>query len=162
MLSGWVCLYLFLVYVLTHGGKIQGWHAVVWIMATFVGILLVAGGKREVEGGRRTEDGGQSAEDGRRNAEDSNLPPSVIRPPVSGLWHLASGLWYQSLIALALTIVGPALPIFFSWILSHFTDFSWDGMTTRGVTVRNLMKGDPALNAYPFGHVLAGFLASLS
>jgi len=162
MLSGWVCLYLFLVYVLTHGGKIQGWHAVVWIMATFVGILLVAGGKREVEGGRRTEDGGQSAEDGRRNAEDSNLPPSVIRPPVSGLWHLVSGLWHQSLIALALTVVGLALPILFSWILSHFTDFSWDGMTSRGITVRNLMKGDPALNAYPFGHVLAGFLAHLT
>ena len=34
MLTGWVCLYLFLVYVLTHGGKIQGWHAGVWVLAT--------------------------------------------------------------------------------------------------------------------------------
>jgi len=37
MLTGWVCLYLFLVYVLTHGGKIQGWHAGVWVLATYWG-----------------------------------------------------------------------------------------------------------------------------
>ena len=43
MLTGWVCLYLFLVYVLTHGGKIQGWHAGIWILATFVGTMLVLG-----------------------------------------------------------------------------------------------------------------------
>jgi hypothetical protein len=61
-----------------------------------------------------------------------------------------------------LTGVGVVLPLLFSWVLSHFTDFSWDGMTTRGITVRNLMTGDPALNAYPFGHVLAGFLAHVT
>jgi len=162
MLTGWVCLYLFLVYVLTHGGKIQGWHAAVWIVATFVGTLLVAGGKREVEGGRRTEEGGQSAEDGRRNAEDSNLPPSVIRHLGSGIRPPVSGLWSWLRVSFALTCVGLVLPLLFSWILGHFTDFSWDGMTSRGITVRNLMKGDPALNAYPFGHVLAGFLAQIT
>jgi hypothetical protein len=47
-------------------------------------------------------------------------------------------------------------------VLGHFTDFSWDGMTSRGITVRNLMMGDPTLNAYPFGHVLAGFLAHIT
>ena len=51
MLTGWVCLYLFLVYVLTHGGKIQGWHAGIWILATFVGTMLVQGYKgARVEG----------------------------------------------------------------------------------------------------------------
>jgi hypothetical protein len=54
------------------------------------------------------------------------------------------------------------LPVLFSWILGDFTDFSWDGMTSRGITVRNLMKGDPGLNGYPFGHVLAGFLAHIT
>ena len=135
MLTGWVCLYLFLVYVLTHGGKIQGWHAGVWVVVTFAGTLIVVGSQRSDVRGRRTEDGGR--------------------------WSVSS-LWQQLKIALALTVVGLALPILFSWILSHFTDFSWDGMTSRGITVRNLMRGDPALNAFPFGHVLAGFLAHIT
>ena len=118
MLTGWVCLYLFLVYVLTHGGKIQGWHAGVWIVATFVGTFLVVSGRREVEGGRKAVVGSQWSVVGRRCV-------------VAGI----------------LTGIGLLLPILFSWILSHYTDFSWDGMTSRGITVRNLMKGDPAINA---------------
>jgi hypothetical protein len=140
MLTGWVCLYLFLVYVLTHGGKIEGWHGVVWVVATFVGSLLVVGGRRSVIGEQGTEGGGQRAEGGGQ------------KKVVGSRWAVA-GL---------LTGIGVALPIIFSWVLSHFTDFSWDGMTSRGITVRNLMKGDPALNANPFGHVLAGFLAHLT
>jgi len=73
-----------------------------------------------------------------------------------------AGIIYQVRILLTLTVVGLALPVLFSWILGHFTDFSWDGMTSRGITVRNLMRGDPALNTYPFGHVLAGFLAHIT
>jgi len=149
MLTGWVSLYLFLVYALMHGGKIQAWHSVVWIVATFGGMLLVGSGKREVEGGKIQDGGGEKAEDRQQGSV------------VGGRW-LVSSLWRQLIIALALTVVGLALPILFSWILGHFTDFSWDGMTTRGITVRNLMKGDPALNAYPFGHVLAGFLAHIT
>jgi len=147
MLTGWVCLYLFLVYVLTHGGKIQGWHAAIWVGATFVGTLLV--------GGRQwSEVGGQTSEDGGRRAEDSGRLAVVgRRTSVVGRRWAVPGL---------LTGIGVALPIIFSLVLSHFTDFSWDGMTSRGITVRNLMQGDPALNAYPFGHVLAGFLAHIT
>ena len=121
MLTGWVCLYLFLVYVLTHGGKIQGWQSVVWVLGTLGGVIAVVGSRKSV-----------------------------------------AGINYQLRISLTLTVVGLVLPVLFSWILGHFTDFSWDGMTSRGITVRNLMKGDPALNAYPFGHVLAGFLAHIT
>ena len=121
MLTGWVTLYLFLVYVLTHGGKIQGWQSVVWVLGTLGGTIAAVGGR----------------------------------------WSVA-GIIYQLRISLTLTVVGLVLPVLFSWILGHFTDFSWDGMTSRGITVRNLMKGDPALNAYPFGHVLAGFLAHIT
>jgi len=147
MLTGWVCLYLFLVNVLTHGGKIQGWHAAIWVGATFVGTLLV--------GGRQwSEVGGQTSEDGGRRAEDSGRLAVVgRRTSVVGRRWAVPGL---------LTGIGVALPIIFSLVLSHFTDFSWDGMTSRGITVRNLMQGDPALNAYPFGHVLAGFLAHVT
>jgi len=147
MLTGWVCLYLFLVNVLTHGGKIQGWHAAIWVGATFVGTLLV--------GGRQwSEVGGQTSEDGGRRAEDSGRLAVVgRRTSVVGRRWAVPGL---------LTGIGVALPIIFSLVLSHFTDFSWDGMTSRGITVRNLMQGDPALNAYPFGHVLAGFLAHIT
>jgi hypothetical protein len=140
MLTGWVCLYLFLVYVLTHGGKIQGWHGAVWLMATFAGTLLVVGGRKSVVGEQGTEEGGQRTEVGGQKSV------------VGSRWAVAG----------ILTGIGVALPIIFSLVLSHFTDFSWDGLTTRGVTVRNLMKGDPALNAYPFGHVLAGFLAHIT
>ena len=161
MLTGWVCLYLFLVYVLTHGGKIQGWHAAVWIVATFVGTFLVAGGKREVEGGKIPEDGEQMS-DGRCQKTEASQQGSVA----GGRWSVAMSQWSviggRWVVAGLLTGVGLALPLLFSWILSHFTDFSWDGMTSRGITVRNLMKGDPALNAYPFGHVLAGFLAHVT
>ena len=121
MLTGWVCLYLFLVYVLTHGGKIQGWQSVAWVLATLGGVVAVVGSRKSV-----------------------------------------AGIIYQLRISLTLTVVGLVLPVLFSWILGHFTDFSWDGMTSRGITVRNLMKGDPGLNAYPFGHVLAGFLAHIT
>lgn len=145
MLTGWVCLYLFLVYVLTHGGKIQGWHAAIWVGATFVGTLLVGGGL----------------------AEGAGITIRIKMKEVLGL--RTEGLRTKSLVggrrwavAGTLTAVGVALPILLSWILSHFTDFSWDGMTSRGVTVRNLMQGDPTLNAYPFGHVLAGFLAHIT
>ena len=121
MLTGWVCLYLFLVYVLTHGGKIQGWQSVVWVLGTLGGVIAVVGSRKSV-----------------------------------------AGIIYQLRISLTLTVVGLAVPVLFSWILGHFTDFSWDGMTSRGITVRNLMRGDPALNTYPFGHVLAGFLAHIT
>ena len=141
MLTGWVCLYLFLVYVLTHGGKIQGWHAGVWVVVTFVGTWIVVRGQR-------TEDGGRSTDSSRHSAY--------------GIRHLPSGLWHQIQISGALTCLALILALAFSWILGHFTDFSWDGMTSRGITVRNLMRGDPALNTYPFGHVLAGFLAHIT
>ena len=141
MLTGWVCLYLFLVYVLTHGGKIQGWHAGVWVVVTFVGTWIVVRGQR-------TEDGGRSTDSSRHSAY--------------GIRHLPSGLWHQIQISGALTCLALILPLAFSWILGHFTDFSWDGMTSRGITVRNLMRGDLALNTYPFGHVLAGFLAHIT
>jgi len=121
MLIGWVCLYLFLVYVLTHGGKIQGWQSVVWVLGTLGGTIAALGGRESV-----------------------------------------AGIIYRLRISLTLTVVGLMLPVLFSWILGDFTDFSWDGMTSRGITVRNLMKGDPGLNAYPFGHVLAGFLAHIT
>ena len=161
MLTGWVCLYLFLVYVLTHGGKIQGWHAGVWVLTTFLGTWIVArgqmaGGRGQISegGGRKPEGEGQKTEDGGRSTE-SKHPPSVIR-------HLASDLWHQIRISGALTCLALILPLAFSWLLGHFTDFSWDGMTSRGITVRNLMKGDPSLNTYPFGHVLAGFLSHIT
>ena len=155
MLTGWVCLYLFLVYVLTHGGKIQGWHAGVWVLTTFLGTWIVAreqmaGGWGQISegGGRKTEGEGQKPEDGGRSTES-------IRHPTSGLWR-------QIRISGALTCLALILPLTFSWILGQFTDFSWDGMTSRGITVRNMMKGDPSLNTYPFGHVLAGFLSHVT
>ena len=147
MLTGWTCLYLFLVYVLTHGGRIQGWHAGVWVLATYLCTWIAIRGERAedrariMESGRRKTGGeGQISEDGNR-------------------WSAGGGRW---LVATILTGVGVALPLLFSWILGHFTDFSWDGMTSRGITVRNLMMGDPTLNAYPFGHVLGGFLAHIT
>jgi hypothetical protein len=148
MLTGWVCLYLFLVYVLTHGGKIQGWHSAVWLVATFVGTWVVARGLSTQDGGQKTEDGGQKTEGG--------------KDLLSGIRYPASGFWRGVGISAFLSCLAVLLPLAFSWVLSHFTDFSWDGMTSRGITVRNLMKGDPALNAYPFGHVLAGFLAYIT
>ena len=141
MLTGWTCLYLFLVYVLTHGGKIQGWHAGVWVMATFLGTWIAVRGQRAGGRGQMSEGGGRSIESVR---------------------YLASGLWHQIRISGALTCLALILPLAFSWVLGHFTDFSWDGMTSRGITVRNLMKGDPSLNTYPFGHVLAGFLSHVT
>jgi hypothetical protein len=141
MLTGWTCLYLFLVYVLTHKGKIQGWHAGVWVLATFLGTWIAVRGQRMEEGDRSTEDS---------------------RHPTSGIRHLASGLWHQIRISGALTCLALILPLAFSWVLGHFTDFSWDGMTSRGISVRNLMKGDPSLNTYAFGHVLAGFLSHIT
>jgi hypothetical protein len=144
-----------MVYVLTHGGKIQGWHAGVWVMATFLGTWIVvrgqrAGGRGQMSegGGRKTEGEGQRTEDGERSIE--SIP------------HLASGLWHQIRISGALTCLALILPLAFSWVLGHFTDFSWDGMTSRGITVRNLMKGYPSLNTYSFGHVLAGFLSHVT
>ena len=134
MLTGWVCLYLFLVYVLTHGGKIQGWHAGVWVLATYLGTWIALQGVRTEAEDRSTE----------------------------SIRHLASGLWHRIRISGALTCLALILPLIFSWVLGHFTDFSWDGMTSRGITVRNLMKGDPSFNTYPFGHVLAGFLAHIT
>jgi hypothetical protein len=142
MLVGWVCLYLFLIHELTHGGKIQMWHGVIWLVATFVGVWVVVGSRQSVGGGWKSEGGGQ-------------------RPVADGR-RAVGGIIYQLRISLILTVVGLALPILFSWILGHYTDFSWDGMTSRGITVRNLMNGDPVLNAYPFGHVLAGFLAHIT
>jgi hypothetical protein len=140
MLTGWVGLHLFLLAVLKSGGRIEGWHAVVWILATFLGMWIGLSGRREVEkeqgrkeGGRRTENGGWWAAGGRR-------------------W-VAAGV---------LTGIGLALPIFFSWVMGHFTDFSWDGMTSRGITVRNLMIGHPGMNELALGHVTAGFLAKLT
>jgi hypothetical protein len=156
MLTGWVCLYLFTVYVLTHGGKIQGWHSVVWILATFLGTSLIVASKLwsescdpEVEG--NNAGGGKSEVDKKSGYWCSQRLRSLIS-------RLPRALAQSTF----LTIVGVILPIFFSWVMNPFTDFSWDGMTSRGITVRNLMKGDPALNAYPFGHVLAGFLAHIT
>jgi len=155
MLTGWVSLYLFLVYVLTHGGRIQGWHAGFWVLTTFLGTWIVARGQRaggmgqmSEGGGRKTEGEGQRTEDGERSKES-------IR-------HLASGLWHRIRISGALTCLALILPLTFSWVLGHFTDFSWDGMTSRGITVRNLMKGGTSLNTYPFGHVLAAFLSHVT
>jgi len=147
MLTGWTCLYLFLVYVLTHGGKIQGWHAGVWVLATYLGSWIAIRGERAGEGARVTESGRRKTEGEGQKAEDG----------VRGL-AVGGGWWVAGL----LTVVGVVLPILFSWILGHFTDFSWDGMTSRGITVRNLMMGDQTLNSYPFGHVLGGFLAHIT
>ena len=161
MLTGWTCLYLLLVYVLTHGGKIQGWHAGVWVLATFLGTWVVArgqgvedGGQMSEGGGRKTEGEGQKTEDGGRSTE--------CKHPTYGIRHLAFDLWHQIRISGALTCLAIILPLVFSWVLGHFTDFSWDGMTSRGITVRNLMMGEEPPNAYPFGHVLAGFLAHIT
>ena len=207
MLTGWVCLYLFLVYVLTHGGKIQGWHAAIWVVATFVGTVLVQGSKgSRVQGHKDTgvqgcnglrvegEEGevGQGHKGGKvqglkglrleggegevvqglkglglkgeEKVESEKRKAEKGEPSVNAntLLPFASRLPRLFAVSGVLTLVGVALPIFFSWVLSHFTDFSWDGLTTRGITVRNLMKGDPALNTYPFGHVLAGFLAHVT
>lgn len=93
------------------------------------------GGQMSEGGGRKTEGEGQKTEDGGRST-DSKHPPSGIR-------HLASDLWHQIRISGALTCLALILPLVFSWVLGHFTDFSWDGMTMRGITVRNLMRGEP-------------------
>ena len=161
MLTGWTCLYLFLVYVLTHGGKIQGWHAGVWVLATFLGTWIVARGQGVEDRGQMSEGGGQKTEGEGQKTEDGGRSTESKHPP-SGIRHLASDLWHQIRISGALTCLAIILPLVFSWVLGHFTDFSWDGMTSRGITVRNLMMGDPTLNAYPFGHVLAGFLAHIT
>jgi len=155
MLTGWVCLYLFLVYVLTHGGKIQGWHSLVWVPATFLGTWIVARGQRAGGMGQMSEGGGRKTEGEGQKTEDGARSRVSIR-------HLASGLWHRIRISGALTCLALILPLTFSWVLGHFTDFSWDGMTSRGITVRNLMKGDPSLSTYPFGHVLAGFLSHVT
>jgi len=147
--------------VLTHGGKIQGWHGVVWVAATFVGTLLVGGGRWSEVGGQTSEDGGRRAEDSGRLAVVGRRT-SVVGRRTSVVGRRTSVVGSRWAVAGLLTGIGVALPVIFSLVLSHFTDFSWDGMTSRGITVRNLMQGDPALNAYPFGHVLAGFLAHIT
>ena len=162
MLTGWTCLYLFMVYVLTHGGKIQGWHAGVWVMATFLGTWIVARGQRAGGMGQMSEGGGRKTEGGGRKTEGEGQRTEDGERSIESIRHLASGLWHQIRISGALTCLGLILPLAFSWILGHFTDFSWDGMTSRGITVRNLMIGEPTPNAYPFGHVLAGFLAHIT
>ena len=155
MLTGWVCLYLFLVYVLTHGGKIQGWHAGVWVLATYLGTWITIRGQRAEDRGQMSEGGGRKTEGEGQKTEDGGRSAASSRHPISDLWH-------RIRISGALTCLALILPLIFSWVLGHFTDFSWDGMTSRGITVRNLMKGDPSLNTYPFGHVLAGFLSHVS
>ena len=155
MLTGWVCLYLFLVYVLTHGGRIQGWHAGVWVLTTYLGTWIAIRGQRAEDRGQMSECGGRKKEGEGQKTEDGGRSKKSIRHPASGLWH-------RIRISGALTCLALILPLTFSWILGHFTDFSWDGMTSRGITVRNLMNGNSTLNAYPFGHVLAGFLAHMT
>lgn len=82
-----------------------------------------------------------------------------------GTWAATSGRKTGTggrwVVAGILTGVGLALPVLFSWVLGHFTDLSWDGMTSRGITVRNLMFGQPALSPLSLGHVSGGFLAKL-
>ena len=155
MLTGWTCLYLFIVYVLTHGGMIQGWHAGVRVLATFLGTWVVARGQGVEDGGQMSEGGGRKTEGEGQKTEDGGRSTESIR-------HLASDLWHQIRISGALTCLALILPLVFSWVLGHFTDFSWDGMTMRGITVRNLMRGEPTLNGYPLGNVLAGFLANIT
>jgi hypothetical protein len=161
MLTGWVCLYLFLVYVLNHGGRIQGWHAGIWVMATFLGTWIAVRGQGVVDGGQMSEGGGRKTEGEGQRTKDGGQSTESKHPP-SGIRHLASDLWHQIRISGALTCLAIILPLVFSWVLGHFTDFSWDGMTSRGITVRSLMIGEPPPNAYPFGHVLAGFLAHIT
>ena len=148
MLTGWVVLDLFLLAVLKNGGRIESWHAGIWITATLVGVWIASGV-------RKTEDGGQISEDGGRNTEGRGDLSSSLRPP-------ASDLWDQIRVSGALTFLALILPLSFSWILSHFTDFSWDGMTSRGTTVRDLMNGQLAVGELSLGHVTAGFLAKLT
>ncbi len=155
MLTGWVCLYLSLVYVLTHGGRIQGWHAGVWVLATYLGTWIAIRGQRAEDRGQMSEGGVRKAEGEGQKTEGGGRSTESIRHPASGLWH-------QIRISGALTCLALILPLAFSWVLGHFTDFSWDGMTSRGITVRNLMNGDSTLNAYPLGHLLAGFLAHIT
>lgn len=181
MLTGWVVLDLFLLAVLKHGGRIESWHAVVWVGATFFGTLLVGSGQWAVGGGRaegagirimmkmkevlglgtgglRTKSlvgGGQTTEDGRRRTEGRDQKTDGIR-------HPASGIWGQVGISCILTCIAVLLPLAFSWVMGHFMDFSWDGITTRGITVRNLMIGQPAMNELALGHVTAGFLAHVT
>jgi len=192
MLTGWVVLDLFLLAVLRAGGTVQIWHGVVWVTATFFGMWIVTGGQRTEDGGRaegagirimmkmkevlglRTEGlgtkslvgGGRQAEDGGR-AEGAGMRIRMKMKEVLGL--RTEGLGTKSLVgggrwveAGVLTGIGLALPILLSWVMGHFTDMSWDGMTSRGITVRNLMIGQPALNELSLGHVTGGFLAKLS
>jgi len=152
MLTGWVVLDLFLLAVLRSGGTIQTWHGVVWIGATFFGVSIVTGGQRT---------------GGRGRAEGAGIRIMMKMKEVLGL--RTEGLGTKSLVgggrwveAGVLTGIGLALPILLSWVMGHFTDMSWDGMTSRGITVRNLMIGQPALNELSLGHVTGGFLAKLS
>ena len=181
MLTGWVVLDLFLLAVLRSGGTIQTWHGVVWIGATFFGVSIVTGGQRT--GGRgRAEGAGirimmkmkevlglgtgglrtKSLVGGRRQAEDGRRKTEGGNQRTEGIWHPASGIWGQVGISSILTCIAVLLPLAFSWVMGHFTDFSWDGMTSRGITVRNLMTGQPPMVEMSFGHVTAGFLAKLT
>jgi hypothetical protein len=141
MLTGWVVLNLFLLAVLKSGGQIEGWHVVVWIAATFGGTWVAIGGRREVE---RVNQAGS----GRCEGE---------RPKISGTDHCV-----KIKIALALTCVGLAIPILFGWVMGHFTDFSWDGMTSRGLSVQILTTGGKPINEPSLGHVAAAFLAKIT
>jgi hypothetical protein len=78
------------------------------------------------------------------------------RPKISGTDHCV-----KIKIALALTCVGLAIPILFGWVMGHFTDFSWDGMTSRGLTVWKVMNGLPldSTDDWVFGHLAGGWLS---
>lgn len=40
MLTGWVCLFLFLAQILIHGVKKQSWHRIILVIVAFVGIWI--------------------------------------------------------------------------------------------------------------------------
>jgi len=190
MLTGWVGLHLFLLAVLRAGGTVQIWHGVVWIGATFFGMWIVTGGQRTEDGGRaegagmrirmkmkevlglRTEGlrtkslvgGGRQADDGGLRTEEGGRKTEGGNQRTEGIWFPASGIWGQVGIPSILTCIAVLLPLAFSWVMGHFTDMSWDGMTSRGITVLKVMEGRPLTldDDWVFGHIAGGWIALIT